>query len=64
MVAEDEAGITNVLPVMITGWGLLDGPMRYTLSGTVNPPSYVPGAIKIQMGSERGVGNVTETVVT
>jgi hypothetical protein len=50
MVASEDAELANMLPVISTGAGELDGPIRYILSLRVNPPSYVPGATKIQTG--------------
>jgi hypothetical protein len=64
MVEEDDVGEIKIFPVIFTGSGELLGPMRYTLSGTANPPSYIPGATKMHTGDERGVGNMGDTVVT
>jgi hypothetical protein len=64
IVAEEETGLANILDVITTGAGELDGPIKYTLSGTLNPPVYIPGATKMHTGDERGTGNMADTVVT
>jgi hypothetical protein len=64
IVAEEEVGLANILDVITTGTGELDGPIKYTLSGTLKPPAYTPGATKMHTGDERGTGNVADTVVT
>jgi hypothetical protein len=54
IVASEEAELTNTFPVITTGRGELVGPLRYIKSLRVNPPSYVPGATKMQIGDVGG----------
>jgi hypothetical protein len=56
--------LANILDVITTGTGEFDGPIKYTLSGTIKPPAYIPGATKIHTGDERGTGNMSDIVVT